>query len=428
MDDLYIVLVVIGGLVVVLGLLSNPIKERSYLSVPLLALLTGIVLGPHVFGVLDVSAWGQEERILEEASRLTLAIGLMAIALRLPPAYIKQEWRTLLVLIVVVMPLMWLISSVLAYALLGIPLLVALLIGGAVTPTDPIVASSIVTGPAAHRYLPSRVRHVLSGEAGLNDGLALLLVLLPVLLLTREAGEALSHWIMTGFLHEVLGGTAVGLIVGYAAGLAFTWGERRHWMEQSSFLAYTTALALLTLGLARLAGTDGILAVFIAGLCFDDVVGGRERAAEARVQEAVNQFFTLPIFALVGLSLPLDRWGMFGWRGLLLAVAILLFRRLPLFVTMKRWMPSLPHRRDILFTGWFGPIGVSAVLYALLASSRTGNEDVWTVVSLVICASIAAHGITALPFMKWYRSVAPASDYDEEGEGEVEDDVISRAT
>lgn len=274
MDDLYVVLVVIGGLVVALGLLSNPIKERSFLSVPLLALLTGVLLGPHALDVLDLSAWGSQDRILEEASRLTLAIGLMAIALRLPPQYVAQEWRTLAVLILFVMPMMWLISSALTYAVLG----VALLIGAAVTPTDPIVASAIVTGPAAHRYITPRVRHVLSGEAGLNDGLALILVLLPILLLTRETGDAISHWITTGFLHEVLGGVAVGVVVGSAAGIALEWCERRHWMEKASFLAYTTALALLTLGLARLAGTDGILAVFIAGLSFDRVVKGQERA------------------------------------------------------------------------------------------------------------------------------------------------------
>lgn len=76
-------------------------------------------------------------------------------------------------------------------------------------------------------------------------------------------------------------------------------------------------------------------------------------------------------------------------------------------------MPSLPHRRDILFAGWFGPIGVSAVLYALLASGRTGSEEVWTVVSLVVVASIALHGVTALPFMTWYRSVSPPSDFED---------------
>lgn len=424
MDDLYIVLAVVGGLVVALGLLSNPIKERSYLSVPLLAMLTGVLLGPHVLDVLDISAWGSEDRILEEACRLTLAIGLMAIALRLPPAYVVQEWRTLLVLVALVMPLMWIVSSLLAYAALGVPLLVALLIGAAVTPTDPIVASSIVTGPAAHRFLSPRIRHVLSGEAGLNDGLALILVLLPIVLLTRETGDGLSHWIVTGLFHEVIGGIAVGALVGYAAGISFTWCERRHWIERASFLAFTTALALLTLGLARLAGTDGILAVFIAGLSFDRVVGGQERAEEARIQEAVNQFFTLPIFALVGLALPLDRWGMFGWRGVLLACAILLFRRLPGMFVMKRWMPSLPHTRDILFTGWFGPIGVSAVLYALLASGRTGNDDFWTVVSLVVVASIVVHGVTALPFMKWYRSVSPSSDFEDADDDEAQDSEL----
>lgn len=120
----------------------------------------------------------------------------------------------------------------------------------------------------------------------------------------------------------------------------------------------------------------------------------------------MNQFFTLPIFALVGLALPVDQWGMLGRHGILLALAVILFRRLPAFFLMKPWMFSLPHRRDILFAGWFGPIGVSAVLYALVGAGRTGHDEVWTIVSLVVCTSIAVHGVTELPFMKWYRSVA----------------------
>lgn len=420
MTDLYVSLLVVGGLVLVLGVLSKPIKEQSYLSVPLLALLTGLLLGPHVFDVLDLAAWGSEHTILEEAARLTLAIGLMAIALRLPPNYLREEWRTLLVLIALVMPVMWVVSSVLAYAMLEVSLLVALLIGAATTPTDPIVASSIVTGPSAHRYLPARIRHVLSGESGVNDGLGLILVLLPILLMTKQPGEAMSDWVLDGLLHEVMGGVVIGVFLGYAAGLTLNFGEQRHWLEKSSFLAYTVALALLTLGLARLLGTDGILAVFVAGVAFDGVVGGQERAEEASIQESVNQFFTLPIFALVGLALPIGKWIDLGWRGIVLALAILLLRRLPALLMTQRMLPTLSHRRDVLFAGWFGPIGISAVLYALLGTSRTGVDEVWTVVSLVVCASIAVHGITATPFMRWYRAVAPESDSDEEGAKEEE--------
>ncbi len=173
-------------------------------------------------------------------------------------------------------------------------------------------------------------------------------------------------------------------------------------MEKASFLAFTVALALLVLGAAGLAGVNGVLAVFVAGLAFDNMVGGSERAEEANVQEAVNQFFTLPIFALIGVALPVGDWLALGWSGAGLAASILLLRRLPATLALQRWLPDLDRRSDTLFIGWFGPIGVSALLYSSEAVHRSGEEIVWTVTSLLICASIVAHGISATPLTKRY--------------------------
>lgn len=406
MHEFYVALIVVGGLVLALGIFSSPIKNRSPLSVPLLALLVGVVLGPAGFDVLDPARWGNQDVIVEEAARLTLAVGLMAIALRLPPRHFVDQWRPMAVLLGLVMPLMWMSASLLIYFLLELPLVVAFLIGAIVTPTDPIVASSIVTSASAEEHLPDRIRHNLSGESGANDGLAYLFVVLPILFITQVSDSPLQHWVVSTLLREVGGAAVLGSLFGIGAGWLLQWGEKQEGMEKASFLAYTVALSLLVLGAAKLFGTDGILAVFVAGVAFDNVVGGRERAEEADIQEAVNQFFTLPIFTLIGLVLPVDRWIDLGWRGLLVAVAILALRRLPAVLALRPWMRPLHRMPDALFMGWFGPIGVSALLYAMFALREVGGEAIWVVASLVICASIVAHGVTATALMRLYARYA----------------------
>ena len=82
MNQVHVALAVIGGLVVVLGLLSRPL-ERLPLSAPLLALLLGVALGPQGLALLDPLQWNGYEALIEEVARLTIAVGLMAIALRL---------------------------------------------------------------------------------------------------------------------------------------------------------------------------------------------------------------------------------------------------------------------------------------------------------------------------------------------------------
>lgn len=401
MRDLNAVLVIVGALVLLLGLISGFVHSRLPLSNPLLSLLAGVLLGPAGLDLLDPAEWGSPAVILQEAARLTLAIGLMATALRLPPRYFLDHWRLQAVVIGVLMPLMWGVAALLVYVWLGVPVIVALLVGAIITPTDPIVASSIVTSAAAKKMLPDRIRHMLSAESGANDGLAYALVALPILLLTVGREPAAAAW-LTVLLRDIGGAIVLGLLLGAGAGRLLTWGEARKLLEESSFLAFTVALALLVVGAAGLLGTSGVLAVFIAGLAFDNTVGGKERAEEAEVQEAVNQFFTLPIFALVGLVIPVQDWMALGWRGAALAITVLALRRLPALLAIRRWLSPVDRTADALFVGWFGPIGVSAVLYATEALQRTGEPAIWPVTSLIICASIAVHGITATPWTRRY--------------------------
>lgn len=401
MSELNLALLVVGGLILVIGLLSGLVR-RSLLSEPLVALLVGVLLGPLALGVLDVARWGSQETILEQAARLTLAIGLMGVALRLPKGEPFRRWRTLAVLLGLVMPLMWLSSGLLVYLILGLPFWVALLVGAVVTPTDPVVSSTIVTGDVAEQNIPAGVRHTLSAESGFNDGLAYPFVLLPILILTYPAEEALSHWLTRTLLWEVGGAVVIGALVGYAAGRLLEWAESKEMIEHTSYLAYTIALSLAVLGGVKLIGSDGILAVFVAGIAFDMAVTESERAQEERIQEAVNRFFILPIFVLLGLSLPWASWLELGWSGVLLICAVLLLRRLPAILLLNPLLGPVRGLRNALFLGWFGPIGVAALYYATLSSGRTGAEEAWVVGSLIICSSILVHGLSATPLTRLY--------------------------
>ncbi len=254
MRELHIGLAVIGGLVLVLGIFSSWIKDRSFLSAPLLALLLGIVLGPFALGVIDPMQWAGWEEIVEETARLTLSIGLMAVALRLPQGYFRDHWRPITVMLSIVIALMWLASSLVAFLLLDQPILSALLIGAIITPTDPVVASSIITSKLAKHAVPDRVRHLMSAESGANDGLAYLFVFLPLLLLERTAQQAWSQWLTSILLIDVFGALAIGGITGYVVGRLLKWAEAEWTLERTGFLSITIALSMLTIGVSRLFG------------------------------------------------------------------------------------------------------------------------------------------------------------------------------
>ncbi len=156
-------------------------------------------------------------------------------------------------------------------------------------------------------------------------------------------------------------------------------------------------------------GLDGILAAFVGGLVFHAVATrGTSEAKERQehVQEAITRFFDLPIFVLLGMALPWEGWLDLGWEGLLLVAAVLLLRRLPAVLILRPLLGQVRGRRDALFLGWFGPIGAAALFYAAFALRETGIEEVWVVCSLIICASVVAHGLTSTSLTKLYGRLA----------------------
>ena len=404
MEHLNIIATILGAVILVFGLGSNWL-QKSPIPPTVLALGFGVIIGPAGAGWIDLAELGERARILEALARLTLGIGLVGVALRIPREHLRQNWRELTVLTGVGMLLMFAISTALAHLILQLPLALAAVIGATITATDPIASSPIVTGPLAEKTLPDRIRHAISFESGANDGLGYLLVFLPFLILSRPAGEVFSHWFLDTLLFDVVFATAFGAAIGYAAGRLLRFAEYRGLVAEHWRLVYTVALGVFTVGAGRLIGSDEVLVVFAAAVAFVQVVSGSDRKNEEHGQEAVNRFFAIPIFAVLGTAIPWDGWAELGLGGVLLVAGVLLLRRPLTLLILRPLLSSVRTWPDTLFMGWFGPIAVAAIYYATLMEHKLSNPLIWDVVSLVVCASVIAHGMTAAPFTRWYRRV-----------------------
>ncbi len=183
------------------------------LSEPLVALVLGVLVGPHLLGWLEVPA-DVTNTLLLEGTRLLLAASVMVAALRFRARSLRDVLRAAVLLLAVAMP----VAAVLAGAaglLLGLPVALALVLGCCLSPTDPVLAASVVTGGPATRDLPGRLRRMLTLESGANDGLALPLVgiALAVYLSDESLGAAVPRVLL-----EVVGGVVLGAVTGLARG------------------------------------------------------------------------------------------------------------------------------------------------------------------------------------------------------------------
>ncbi|MDX2356560.1 cation:proton antiporter [Dietzia sp. PP-33] len=398
MSALDLLLATVGALGVVIVALSARLR-RWPVSEPLLALIAGIVLGPAVTGLLDVPDIVSDHTTLHHGAEILLAISVMGVALRYPFSAITAHRRQLALLLVIVLPAMALISTGLAMWTLGLPFAIALLFGAAICPTDPVLASSAVTGDAAEQDLPEHDRQLLSLESGANDGLALPLVLVALTIATPlTAGQAAAE---AGW--QILGALAVGIVSGYSAAKALHFSERHHSVENGPVLMFTLLLALLVLGVSGLIGVNGIFGSFVAGLAFNLASVGSERRTEVEIDEAINQFAVLPFFVALGAMIPWAQWEQLGWGAVVLTAAVLLLRRPPVLLAAMR--PLELRIRDAAFLGWFGPVGVAAVFYLTEEASRAGPDPLLLGVgTLIVVASTVAHGVTAAPGRILFRA------------------------
>ena len=146
------------------------------------------------------------------------------------------------------------------------------------------------------------------------------------------------------------------------------------------------------------------------------MLSGEQRKAADAYQEGGVYLTMVPALLLFGMALPWHLWESYGLRGFLVVTALLLLRRLPVVASLYRLLQTreLPRnaerirypyhrRRDWLFYGWFGPIGLSAVYYATTAQRHLHDERIWAIASMAIFSSIVVHGLTSSPFSRWYK-------------------------
>lgn len=397
-----IAVLIAGGVVLALGLVAGYFKNKWWIGESTVCILLGTLLGPHVTGLIDPNALPVDKfSALEELARLTLAIAVMAAAIRLPRDYFSRAWFSVAMALGPLMVLAWATCFALAYFLLPLQLLPALAVAAALVPTDPVVASAVVNGKIARKMLPGRMRHLLTAESGANDGLALLFVMLPVLMMTETAPGAWSEWLIRVLIWQILGAVGLGLAFGWVAGRLFDWARRQPIAEKQSIMTIALALSIVVLAATKLVGSDGILATFVAGFAFSRTISQREERQE-HLQEAVERFFDLPVFVLIGVMLPWPAWLESGWTGLAFCASVLLLRRPPYWIGARPLMPNVQKTSEAAFMGWFGPVGVSTIYYLVFIRSETGNTQVWEAGSMVVFASVLIYGICATPLTRYF--------------------------
>ncbi len=391
MAEHFDVAVLLLGALLVLGSLVSGLAHRTFLSLTALFVLVGFALGAGGLGVLHFRA---RSGFTAELATVALIVILFRDGLEVDAELLQTHWRLPLRKLVLAMPLTLGIVAVAARFVVGLSWPEALLVGALLSPTDPVLSSSVVNNPR----VPRIVRHSLNLESGLNDGLALPAVLAFAALLEPGSG----HFVWWRFvLEDLVVGFATGLFVGVVAARLMPQGTLAPDIPPHQKSLYALGCAFAAYGIAVLAPHgNGLIAVYVAAI----TLGIRRpdlRDYFRRQAEDLVELVKLGIFVVFGSLLTLDGLFADGWAAVgLAAITLLVARPVAVFGSLAGTGTEAATR---LFMGWFGPKGVSTMTFSLfvLSTRGTGALRIFDLAALVVFCSIIAHGVTDTAGAEW---------------------------
>ncbi|MBR8213050.1 cation:proton antiporter [Burkholderia cenocepacia] len=424
---------IIGAVLLGMGVVTSALRHLPCSSA-MIYLVLGIALGPAGAGLLHLDL-ERDGQLLREIVEVALLVSLFAIGLRLRVPLSDTLWlvpcRLGLLAMVVTVPLL----AACAVLALGLGWGPALLLAAILAPTDPVLAHDVQVHDPGDRDL---VRFALSGEGGMNDGIALPFALAGLALCGAPDATygipPLSGTFALVALWGIAGAAAIGGGLGWATTKTIGWLRTRHAQALGLEGFFALALIVLSFGAAQLAHTFGFIATFAAGVAMrrvehrasgdrpprevigqidsEDVVATEKHPEKAHAFMAESVLgFTIEleriaeaiVMTMIGSVLstlpgPLLTWGAVA----LAAVLFVAVRPLAVLVTLAGSRATHAQRR---LMAWFGIRGIGSFYYLLFALEHGPSQAVRPLaapVLAVVSASVVAHGISATPLMNWY--------------------------
>lgn len=235
-----------------------------------------------------------------------------------------------------------------------------------------------------------------------------------------------NHYFFRFFLDQVILGILIGSLLGFSFRHLMKFCQRHDLIDRHSYVAQYLSLAILTIGLTTILGCDDLLAAFACGTSFAWDGFFNKQTEESVFSSVIDTLFNVAAFIFVGAWMPFGQFHLnvqsgtdaMGavqvWRLVVLAILVLLLRRLPIMMAMYRWIPDVKTWREAVFSGHFGPMGIGAIFISTLASqfliqniagnpSTTADQQhqlemvsqmIQPIVAFMVICSITIHGLS----------------------------------
>jgi NhaP-type Na+/H+ or K+/H+ antiporter len=325
----------------------------------------------------------------------------------------------------------WLICALFLHLMCRIGFPTALVIAACLTPTDPVLAASVLENSQFSKRIPARIRRLLSAESGCNDGISFPFLYFGLSVLTRaNLAATMKKWFFITVLYQCCLGITIGTTIGFAFHFVLRWSDSKALVGRPSYLVFYLLLAIFSIGVASFLGVDDFLVAFCAGAAFSRDGAFATKTASSELANVVDLILNSTMFVYFGTIIPWDQFNLSWpdsptgvlvtpWRLAALLVLILLFRRIPVVMALMPFTPDIKTWPEAFFCGHFGPMGVGALFLAIEARAQLetdtsaplphppppgtlpGRNDravemIWPIICFIVLGSTMVHGLSTL--------------------------------
>jgi cell volume regulation protein A len=379
-------LILVAGLLLALGLAASLLAGRLRIPGLVLFLGVGMLVGSDGLGLISFTDY--------EVAR---TIGIIALALILFEGGLAagfQEIRPVLGSALSLATIGTLITAVVtglaAYWLLDLTLLQGMLVGAIVSATDGAAIFALLRGSTLKR----RLARTLEGEAGMNDPVAVLLVLGFIEWISHPGYGLVDMGKL--FVQQLGIGAVVGIAVGWLAVQAF---RRAHLATGGLYPVASIAVVAIAFGFADVLHGSGFLAVYLAGLAMGSANLPARQTVHA-FHDGLAWVAQLTMFLALGLLVFPHQLDEIVWQGALIAV-VLVFVARPLAVLISTAFAPL-NMTDRLVLGWAGLRGAVPVVLATfpVIERIDGSLEFFNIAFFAVLLSTLLQGTTFEPLAR----------------------------
>jgi sodium/hydrogen antiporter len=357
MPTLLIAFAILGGVLMVAALTSG-IVERTPVSFPMIFLGLGLLVGGHGLNLLHITA---HDPALETVATISLAFVLFLDAVNLRFREVGSAWVIPALSLGPGTLLTILFASLAAGLIFQLPWIDAFLLGSILASVDPVLLRDIFQD----ERIPHSIRESLRIESGSGD-----ILVLPIVLVLSAVSlgtiRGTGNWLLYVFRLFLLG-PLVGFLIGLASARLIQWIRVRTPISREYRALYGVGGVLIAYFLGQWTGESGFLAVFAAGSA---VVAFDYNLCDCFLEygETTSEMAMLVAFFLFGCLLS-DALATIPLLPTFTLAVFVLFVARPVAIGLALRRASI-SRRARTFIGWFGPRGLSTLLFGLLLVSN----------------------------------------------------------